>query len=135
MNRFTICAFIVLLGATGALLGVQNVFSYVTAKPSGDEVVVQWQTTSEVGVGGFEIERRSDNTSSFKRLARIEVKGSGKIYTFIDNSAFFKGQEQQQYTYRVKTIGGTVVYSSSATVVHDVSSVRKSWGMIKELFR
>lgn len=113
-----------------------DIFNYIKASSQGDQIVIQWQTTSEAGIHSFEIERKSEEVTDFRRVGRIDAKGNGSTYQYTDNGAFFKTESARQFTYRVKAVGPSVEqYSVTSTATHEVSSVRRSWGMIKELFR
>lgn len=125
--------FVALVASAAAM---QGVFSFVKAIPKGDEITIQWQSTNENGVLGYEIERRAEDAADFKRLSRVDAKGSGSMYVFVDDGAFYKSSSGKRFTYRVKAVGSSLQqYSPTITIMHEVSGVRKSWGMIKELFR
>lgn len=127
---------LLILGAYLSVGAVQGVFSFVKAMPHGDEIRIEWQTSTESGIQSFEIERKSDEVPEFRRLTRVDPKGSGSTYIYIDDGAFYRSNSSKRFTYRVKAVGGQVQqYSPSISITHEVSSVRKSWGMIKELFR
>lgn len=123
-----------LLNTTSIATG--DVFSFVKAVSQGEEIVVQWRTSSESGIENFEVERRSQEVTEFRLLGRVDAKGSQSIYTYVDNGAFFKPDAGKQFTYRLRAVGSSFEqYSPTVTIVHEVSSVKRSWGMIKELFR
>ncbi len=125
-----LCASVATVGA------MQGVFNYVKAMPTGDEVTIQWQSSNENGVESYEIERRGEDSPDFRRLSRVDAKGSGSIYSYVDDGAFYKSGSSKRFTYRLKAVGGaTQQFSPTVSITHEVSSVRKSWGMIKELFR
>lgn len=130
----------VLIFALGTLSlpaqSASDLFTSLSIRGSGDAIVVQWTSIREEGVTSFEVQRRGTESPLFTRIGTVELKGNGSRYTYVDNSAFNKPTEQKQYSYRIKALtrsGG--VYSQILVISHDVSSVRKSWGMIKELFR
>lgn len=111
-------------------------FSALSIRASGDAIIVQWASISEHGLISYEVQRRDAESPVFLRIGSVGLKGDGSRYTYVDNSAFNKPSEQKQYTYRIRAATRTgSVYSQILTISHDVSSVRKSWGMIKELFR
>lgn len=110
-------------------------FTNCYARVAGDQVVVQWQTSRESGVAAFDVERKGVSESTYRRVGRVAPKGSGAQYSFVDNSAFFRTADARQYQYRIRAVGGSDVYSSIMTVALEVAGVKKSWGMIKELFR
>jgi hypothetical protein len=124
-----------LLTAVGAIAG-SGIFNYVKATSQGEDVVVQWRSSAEMGVTNFEIERSSDEAIEFRKLGQVVARGSGNTYTFTDNGAFYKSQSAHRFTYRIKATGQSGdQYSAPTTILHEVSGIRRSWGMIKELFR
>ncbi len=127
---------IMLVAGYSSTTAVQGVFGSVKATPYGDEILIQWETVNESGVQGFEVERRSDEITEFRKLIRLDGKGSATSYRYVDDGAFFKSASGKRFTYRVKAVGSSFYqYSPTISITHEVSSVRKSWGMIKELFR
>jgi hypothetical protein len=126
-----------LLLATLVSTAGSELFSYIRAVPQGNDILLQWKSGNETGVIRYEVERKSEEVTDFRRVSGgVTARGSGSTYTFTDDGAFFKPQAGKKFTYRVKAVGTNFEqYSGFTTVVHEVSSVRRSWGMIKELFR
>ncbi len=119
-----------------SLWGAGEVFNYVKTISEGDQITIQWRTVNEQGIHSFEIERKSEEITDFRRVGRVDAKGNNSVYEYMDNGAFFKTEAGKRFTYRIKAIGNTnELYSPISTTAHEVSSVRRSWGMIKELFR
>jgi hypothetical protein len=112
------------------------------AKSDGTNVVVQWQTSLEQNVRSFVIERSTGGEGSFSQIGTIAPQGANSYYEFIDHSAF-KNQipandnTNSFFEYRVKIVdtNGTVAYSNTVTVTHNVSSVKRTWGSLKAMFR
>ncbi|MGE3801032.1 MAG: hypothetical protein AB7H80_08435 [Candidatus Kapaibacterium sp.] len=122
----------------GTAYAVSNVFRSIKAESKGEEIQIEWKTTGDNSFHTFEIERRSNEVPSYRRIGSIVAKESADGYTFVDNGAFFRTSGDKEFTYRVKAVGagGLEQYSPPVTVSHKVvSSVKRSWGMIKELFR
>lgn len=135
-SRIYLVLLVGVVAAVAATAQTSNVaFNNCYARVAGDQVVVQWQTSRESSVVAYDVERKGVNESTFKRIGRVAPKGSGVQYSFVDNSAFFRTADARQYQYRVRAVGGSDVYSSIMTVALEIAGVRKSWGMIKELFR
>jgi hypothetical protein len=125
-----------LLLVTAGASAIDGIFSFLRATPQNDDILVQWRSANESGVQYYDVERRSEEANEFRRLGRIAARGAGSSYTFLDDEAFYKPQAGRRFTYRIRALGnGTDQYSPTTTVIHEVSSVRRSWGMIKELFR
>lgn len=113
-----------------------EIFSYVRATAQSEQVVVEWRTGTEAGIYSFDIERKSEETSQYRKIARVDARGGSNNYVYNDRTAFLKPDAAKSLSYRVKAVGvGTESYSSTVTISQEVSSVRRSWGMIKELFR
>jgi hypothetical protein len=136
MTRRAVHLTLAILATAASALASQTIFSYLRAVPQNDDIVVQWRSMNEAGVQYYDVERSSDELPEFRRLERLNAKGGGTTYSFTDNGAFYKPTSGKRFTYRIRAIGATIEqYSASTTVVHEVSSVKRSWGMIKELFR
>jgi hypothetical protein len=103
------------------------------ARSSGGNVVVNWQTSTETNVKEYIVERKTVN-GSYIPIGSIETR-TDKNYEFIDKSAF--KSSDQLYIYRLKIVDtdGTSSYSWDVAVPHNVSSVKRTWGSIKALFR
>ncbi|HRE58295.1 MAG TPA: hypothetical protein PLW09_10785 [Candidatus Kapabacteria bacterium] len=113
---------------------------YFTAKSDGRSITVQWRSAVENNVRSYEIERSNDG-KTFRYLKAITAMGSNSEYRFSDEEVFMKGDGENtlssSYSYRLRIIGkdNTVTYSNQTNVSHAVSGVRRTWGMIKEMFR
>lgn len=107
-----------------------------TARSDGSNITLSWVSDDESGVLRFEIERKSGANGQFIFLVQIPVKGSNSSYLYVDDSAFLRSLESvYQYRIKVDYSNGTSAYYGPVTVVHSVSSVRRTWGSIKAMFR
>jgi hypothetical protein len=108
------------------------------ARSDGSNVTIQWGSTDEASIKEFEVLRRDGNTGDFISIAIVPKKGSNSFYEYIDKSAF--KTTGTIYQYQIK-----VVYQNSGseyfpkdgplTVSHNVSSVKRTWGSLKAMFR
>lgn len=135
----TLSAFLLALFAVATLFAAQATFDYVTAKSDGKSITVEWRTESESGVANFAVERAADGVS-FSTVSTLDARGSQTVYRYVDEDALMKGNSDvtgKKYVYRIKIIGGdnSVTYSNSINVTHNISGIRRTWGMIKEMFR
>lgn len=121
---------------------VQTTLQYFSARSSGTSITVEWRTNAEENVLQYEIERAGDD-QVFRFVAVVPAKGSNQVYSFTDNEAFGKPDgtngtiAKTYFTYRLKIVNGdkTTSYSNSTGVSHSVSGIKRTWGMIKEMFR
>ena len=108
----------------------------LTARSDGSNITIQWVSDDESGVIRYEIERKSGTNGQFLFLVQLPVKGDNASYLYVDDTAFLRAMESvYQYRIKVDYSNGTSVYYGPVTVLHQVSSVRRTWGSIKAMFR
>jgi hypothetical protein len=109
----------------------------LSANSNGTNITIRWMSDDESGVARFEVERRSGVNGQFISLAPVDVRGNNSQYEYVDDSAF-RVFTEGIYQYQVKVVfanGSAPVVYGPITVRHDVSSVRRTWGSIKAMFR
>ena len=107
-------------------------------RSDGSNVYVQWGTSAESAVRTFSVERRASTSGDFMEIGVLPARGGNSDYEYIDRSAFKTDSPTATlYQYRVKVVDydGTVTYSKAVTVSHNVSSVKRTWGSLKAMFR
>ncbi|MCX6137077.1 MAG: hypothetical protein NTV54_06240 [Ignavibacteriales bacterium] len=129
----------VLLLCVGSLFGGATFKDgSLQGRSDGSNVYVQWGTASESSVRSFAVERRAGSSGEFVEIGVLPPRGGNSDYEFIDRSAFkAESPTATLYQYRVKVTDedGTVNYSKMLTVSHNVSSVKRTWGSLKAMFR
>ncbi len=126
----------------GTVLAAEYSIDFFTTKADGNNVVVEWRCSTEKSVVRYEIERSTDG-QNFRLVNTVDSRGAYQLYRYVDSDVLMKSGEGQPKVsagstyYRLKIIGSdnSTSYSSLSTVVHNVSSVRRTWGMIKEMFK
>jgi hypothetical protein len=127
---------LLLLVSSVALSGTIREGSF-TGRSDGSNIVLQWVSDDESGVARFELERKSGVNGQFLFLVSPPLRGSNSSYIYVDDSAFLRATESI-YQYRIKVVfaNGSSEYFGPITVPHSVSStVRRTWGSIKAMFR
>lgn len=142
MSKFKIIllsSFIIIASA----FATSNIITSFRAISNGSNITIEWSTINETNIKQYEI-LRSSNNSQFKKIKTIEALGKPSDYKFIDEEAFMKGGENDPrlqadkiYTYKIKIIfvNGAEETSDPISVVNQTNSIRRTWGMIKEMFR
>ena len=122
-----VASFVSIVFAGGIRDGSLSAFS------NGSGIVVRWISDDEQDVRGYKVERRAGADGAFMQLTDpyIACKGGGSAYEFVDNTAF--RVSDNLYQYRITAIGNGNTYY--VTVTHNISSVRRTWGSIKAMFR
>jgi hypothetical protein len=104
-----------------------------TAEPDQNKIVLQWKTSEEENLTKFVIERSTDN-NHFRDIGEVSARGPGFQYRFEDtnlemvNSIFY-------YRLRIVNGDGTFQYTDTLPAIPNISSISRSWGSIKALFR
>ena len=117
-----------------------------TARPDGDGITLEWQSQVENGLKSYAIER-SDirSTSDFQEVGTVTANGNYSYYKFHDShvsSAPLAGHsggaqplsDAFKYRLRLNLSSGDISYSQTVSVTKPSSGVRRTWGMIKEMF-
>lgn len=128
--------------ATVVAYGVQVSLQYFNAKSNGTSISLEWKSTAESNLMQYEIERAGED-NQFRYVATVQARGSNSVYTYRDDEAFGKGDgndgsvARNYFTYRLKMVTPerSASYSNSIGVTHNVSGIKRTWGMIKEMFR
>lgn len=140
--RRVITSITVLVLSSLAAWAVQVTIQSFTARSTGTAIVVEWKSAAEPDVTSYELERAGDD-QVFRNVSTVTAKGSNQPYSYTDDEAFGKrdgtdGSVARNYfTYRLKIVRAdkSFVYSNTIGVNHNVSGIKKTWGMIKEMFR
>lgn len=128
-------AFLVILSLSLAINLIAGAYlSYFHVRSEEDNIVLSWQTSQEVNLKEFKIERRS-STGPFMEIGTVASNGDNSIYTFTDENAF--KTSDALYVYRLKLIDNdaTSTFSIEVAVSHNPTTVKRTWGSIKALFR
>jgi predicted membrane protein len=126
--------FFLLFTVAGILVAAS--YSLFTASSVGDKIVLQWITTNEDNLEKFGVERKGVNDQDFATINYVSARGYASTYVYEDKNIY-------------KTTGDIYVYrlafydknnpnphhSDLASVSHDLSSVKRTWGSIKAMFR
>lgn len=142
---YHIVALSVLVFCAAMSLSAQSTIESFLARSDGRAITIEWRSAQETGISLYEVERSPVNQTDFKRIGSVSARGAQQAYRFIDENALVAStnggngsvQGGSVYVYRLKIIevNDKATYSNTISVSHTISSVRRTWGMIKEMFR
>jgi hypothetical protein len=98
--------------------------NYFNAAKAENDVVLNWQTASEINNAYFEVERSADN-SRFEPIGRVKGKGNSvriNNYSFKDEEAILHFSNLNQLYYRLKQVDKDGTYEYSQTAVINLST-------------
>lgn len=133
MKTKYLISFLILITAGLIFAGVD--LRSFTVKSSGGNVVLNWDTNSETNLNYFVVLRKTVN-GGYVEIGTVYPKND-RTYEYVDQTAFKTAG--QLYVYKIKIVDndGTTSYSGEVSVMHNngISSVKRTWGSIKALFR
>ncbi|MGD8777761.1 MAG: hypothetical protein PVH88_02240 [Ignavibacteria bacterium] len=109
-------------------------FNSYEVESSNGNIVVKWSTGEETNLSHFVVTRRTPN-SDFGEIAIISSKGSNSSYEYVDENAYKTSDAVYVYQVLIVDNDGKITKSKELTIAHIVSSVKRTWGSIKALFR
>ena len=133
MKHILSVLFVVFLGGTlvaGAYL------DFFQGRSDGNNISLEWKTRTEQNIASFDVQRKAGYEGEFVTIASIDPKGANSFYSYVDRSAY--KSNASVYLYRLKInegVSAPASYSNEITVSHSVSSVKRTWGSIKAMFR
>lgn len=126
---------IFLLLALSTTLFGGALIQYFVADSNGDNIVLTWQSTSEQNVKEYIIMRGPDK-ERLSSIALIGSKGENSNYSFTDENAYKTTDSFYAYGLIIVDQDGSKSEPMHTFVTHNgVSSVKRTWGSIKALFR
>lgn len=125
----SILTFLVLTALAGGYI------EFFSARSESGNIKLEWKTGSEINLNNFTVERKTLNTT-YLPISSVQPRGDNSYYSYIDENVY-KSQGDLVFIYRLKLIDNdnTVSYSREITVSHSVSSIKRTWGSIKAMFR
>ncbi len=128
--------------------GFNETITYLKGRADVDAILIEWQSGSEEGIQSYTIERSEIRNNDFQSIGTITATGSNSSYKYRDaaiNSMIpvdgtggtSKVPLADLYKYRLKINyeNNVVSYSQTISVTRPSSAVKRTWGMIKEMFR
>jgi hypothetical protein len=103
------------------------------AEPGQGKVILTWKTSLEDDVQKYVVERSTDG-QHFADIGEISSRGPGFEYRFEDDKL---GLISSLFYYRLRVVNNDNSYQHSEVlnVIPNISSISRSWGSIKALFR
>ena len=123
----TLCVALAYAGAT-----ITN--GSLSAWSDGNYVHIAWSTSEESGVTRFEIDRKGSGDAGYVAIGSV-APNPNRTYEFIDYSAFKTSASVYEYQITVVSTDGRWTDPVVLRVSHNVSSVKRTWGSLKAMFR
>lgn len=107
---------------------------YFTASPIGTEIKLQWEAQSETGITEFQLWKRTPSSGAVK--IHTVIPNGNKVYAYTDANVMKTNETQQTYIYTLRVMQGTTTYTDfTQTINHSPTSIQRTWGSIKSMFK
>lgn len=121
-----------------------KIVSSFTADSNTESVTVKWTSISENNIKSYIVERSVNNNQTFRNISTIQAKGYASDYIYKDQNVYKHSskelpelQNQNEYYYRLKIVtnDNKTTYTEQVRIIPKTSTVKKTWGMLKEMMR
>jgi len=101
----------------------------------GRDITISWEMLDQNGVRHFNVERRTADQESFTRInSQVIPRNDSRQYEYVDRSVYKQDNVVVFYRIAIVEYNGSINYSDPAPL-GKISSVRRTWGSIKSMFR
>ena len=105
------------------------------ADSDGDNIILTWNSFEEPDVKHYEI-LRGPRKDVLNYLSVVNAKGDNSSYSFVDETAYKTSETVYAYGLVIRDNDGSKSEIMHTRILHEnVSSVKRTWGSIKALFR
>lgn len=108
--------------------------NYFTIDANGADIVLEWEVQSEKFVEKFELYRKIDSDPTLTHVATLEPDG-GLKYQFLDDNTFKTPPKVLSYELYIHIAEEEKVEKAFVSLTHNPTSIQRTWGSIKAMFR
>lgn len=132
MIRYFLIFTFILVGMYSFACAQGVTLTQFSAMPVNEDVTLTWGLQSEAGVSEYRLYRKAASELEYKYVATVYANGAAE-YTYTDRNVFKTTGTTITYQLRVIRNGSPSYFHTSFT--HSTSSITRTWGSIKGMFR
>lgn len=134
MRNATIMLFcaLALVLFSGTIKAQNLTLNYFHASPDGADVIVSWEVPSENGITNFKLWRKVNDETQYLYLGEVRPNGA-LSYSYQDYTVF--KDEAKTISYKLQVFQNGAVFTYYTDITHNPTSVQRTWGSIKAMFR
>lgn len=111
----------------------QNVLmNYFNINTDGADILLEWEIQSENNVTEYRLFRKMNQDPDYAFVATIPASGTLR-YQYLDDNIF--KTTGVVIHYELQVVVGNKVQSFPISVSHNPTSIQRTWGSIKSMFR
>ncbi|PKL83768.1 MAG: hypothetical protein CVV24_03365 [Ignavibacteriae bacterium HGW-Ignavibacteriae-3] len=120
--------------SAGIILAGANILGPLDVKPQGNNIIIKWQASSESNLKQYVVQRKSGN-GAYTDIAWVNPRAD-MTYEVIDRDVFKTSGNFYKYQLKIVDNDGSETFlEQQGSINPNVSSVKRTWGSIKALFR
>lgn len=134
MRNATVMLLIAVAGVlfAGSVRAQNLTLNYFHASPDGSDVIVAWEVPTESGITDFRLSRKMNDETQYAILSNVGPTGA-LTYTYQDYTVF--KDEAKTISYKLQVYQNGAVFTYYTDITHNPTSVQRTWGSIKAMFR
>ncbi|GAB4418637.1 MAG: hypothetical protein OHK0039_30230 [Bacteroidia bacterium] len=105
---------------------------YYNLVADGADILLEWEVQNESSISEYRLFRRFNDEPTLTHVATLAANGSPK-YSYFDDDIFKTTGRVIHYELHIVTT--SQVYTYSRSLSHNPTSVQRTWGSIKSMFR
>lgn len=136
MNKtlaYIIFSLILLCGIKFNLYSQEVVLKHFTINSDGADILVEWEVKEETGITEFQLYRKFSDEPTLAFVVSIPANGSLK-YKYLDDGIFKNNGRIIHYELHVFKDNQLQKFVS-IPLAHTPTSIQRTWGSIKSMFR
>ncbi len=112
----------------------QRVFlNYFTINSDGADIVLEWEVQDESPIVEYQLYRKINDEPILTFVSKIDPDGSNK-YQFLDDNIFKSTPRVISYQLEIH-LDDKSVQKEIVAISHNPTSIQRTWGSIKAMFR
>jgi hypothetical protein len=127
-----ILAYIFLLSLLPMSYGQNVLMNYFNINTEGADIVLEWEVQSENNVSEYRLFRKINNEPDYSYVSTVTANGSLR-YQYLDGNIFKNAGRVIHYELQV--VVGNKIQTFNVSVSHNPTSIQRTWGSIKSMFR
>ena len=106
--------------------------NYFNINTDGSDILLEWEIQSENNVSEYRLFRKMNDEPDYTFVGTVTANGNLK-YQFLDDGIF--KTDSRTIHYELQVVVGNKTQSFHVSVSHNPTSIQRTWGSIKSMFR
>jgi hypothetical protein len=110
----------------------QVLLNFFNLNPNGADILLEWEVQDETDIAEYRLFRKFQEDPTFTFVGSLTPNGS-KRYQYLDDDIF--KSTSRVLVYELQVVKDNQVYRFTVNLSHNPSSIQRTWGSIKSMFK